>query len=496
MYEINPMTAIDSYKLGHMTQYPDGTTKVSCNLTPRNFRYLREYVPEAYFSNKAVVLGLTSSIQEVSDSFQTHFFDKDREEVIAEFKETIRPFIGDNDDTLILENFRKLHDLGYLPLRFKIVPEGMQVGENVPMMTWINTHDDFAWLPNYLETFLSSQTWKISTCATIAKVYKNMFDSFAEKTGSPMDFTAIQGHDFSSRGMSGIVDATRSGVGHLASFLGSDSISSVGYVNKYYEGKKCVPFVGCSVPATEHSVMCLGGKLTEVETYRKLLGMYPTGIVSIVSDTWDYWNVVTNTLKELKDEILARQPDSIGLCKTVIRPDSGCPEDIICGTRYNRVIGFNPEKYTEDDWKEMVAEEMNEIFCEELNAEEPHFEDTRGWQYGNRYFEVTYTPDLGRHDKQYYFVDNYGSTVSKCEFKEFTPTPEQKGSLECLWEIFGGEINEKGYKVLDPHIGLIYGDSITPKRCLEILERMEEKGFASCNIVLGIGSATYQGGVL
>jgi nicotinamide phosphoribosyltransferase len=473
-----------------MTQYPEGTTKVACNLTPRNFRYLREYVPKAYFNNKAVVLGLTSSIQEMNDSFNDQFFNRDREEVIKEFAETIRPFIGDNDDSVMLNNFRKLHDLGYLPLKFKIVPEGMQVGENVPVMLWYNTHPDFAWLPNYLETFLSSQTWKISTCATIAKVYKNMFDAYAEKTGSPKEFTVFQGHDFSSRGMSGIIDSSRSAVGHLSSFWGTDSISSIGYINKYYEGKKCVPFIGASVPATEHSVMCLGGKLTEVETYRRLLQLYPTGIVSIVSDTWDYWNVVTNTLRELKDEILARKPDSIGLCKTVIRPDSGCPEDIICGSVKNI------QDYTKYGFEGAKVEAKYYIVDASVNAT-PHGERgddevTTIFKCDGKYYELTVEIDWNRHDKKFYYYD--GSSIKDC--KEITLTPEQKGTLECLWEIFGGTINEKGYKVLDPHIGLIYGDSITPNRCLEILSRMEAKGFASCNIVLGIGSATYQGGVI
>jgi len=70
--------------------------------------------------------------------------------------------------------------------------------------------------------------------------------------------------------------------------------------------------------------------------------------------------------------------------------------------------------------------------------------------------------------------------------------PEYKGVIELLWDIFGGTINEQGYKVLDPHIGAIYGDSITLDRATQICERLKAKGFASTNIVLGIGSFTYQ----
>jgi nicotinamide phosphoribosyltransferase len=65
---------------------------------------------------------------------------------------------------------------------------------------------------------------------------------------------------------------------------------------------------------------------------------------------------------------------------------------------------------------------------------------------------------------------------------------EQKGVVELLWDIFGGTINEQGHKVLDPHIGCIYGDSITLERAEEICKRLKQKGFASTNVVLGVGS--------
>jgi nicotinamide phosphoribosyltransferase len=72
--------------------------------------------------------------------------------------------------------------------------------------------------------------------------------------------------------------------------------------------------------------MCLGGEEDELETFRRLLKQFPTGILSIVSDTWDFFKVLTEYLPALKDEILARDG------KLVIRPDSGDPADIICGT--------------------------------------------------------------------------------------------------------------------------------------------------------------------
>jgi len=414
MYTLkNPMLAIDSYKLGHMSQYPEGTTKVYCNLTARNFKFIKELFPKEinFFNDTAVVFGLSATIQEIYDVYEEEFFKKDIDTLLKEFSIHIKPFIGDSDDSIILENFKKLHDLGYLPLIFKTLDEGTSVKENIPMMTWYNTHPDFAWLPNYLETFISSQTWKLSTAATIAKVYKRIFSHFAIKTGSSLDFIDIQGHDFSSRGMSCFIDSSRTGSGHLTSFIGSDSISSVSFVNKYYKDPT-ESLIACSVPATEHSVQCMGGKESELDTYKRILKQYDTGVVSIVSDTWDYWDLITNGVAKLKEDILNRKKDSLGLCKTVFRPDSGDPADIICGT--------------------------------------------------------------------------------SSELHSLEQTPQEKGSVAVLDEEFGSEVNSLGYKTLDSRVGLIYGDSITPARAYDILNRLFEKNFAADNIVFGIGSFTYQ----
>ena len=139
------------------------------------------------------------------------------------------------------------------------------------------------------------------------------------------------------------------------------------------------------------------GKDNELQTFKRLITeTYPKGIVSIVSDTWDFWNVITNIAIELKDIILNRDG------KVVFRPDSGNPADILCG---------------KDD---------------------------------------------------------------------------SKGAVEILWDIFGGTINDKGYKELDPHVGIIYGDSITLELCEEICKRLDAKCFASTNVVFGVGSYTYQ----
>ena len=90
---------------------------------------------------------------------------------------------------------------------------------------------------------------------------------------------------------------------------------------------------------------------------------------------------------------------------------------------------------------------------------------------------------------------HYGAEVEYVDFEKSVITPAMKGTVELLWEIFGGTVNSKGYKVLDSHIGAIYGDGITYERACAIYKGLEEKGFAVNNCTLGIGSYTYLGRV-
>ena len=205
----------------------------------------------------------------------------------------------------------------------------------------------------------------------------------------------------------------------------------------------------------------------------------PSGIVSIVSDGYDYWNVLGNILPELKDNIMARD----GKC--VIRPDSGSPVKIICGTVV--VEDLTNQDYCETS--EKCKTWMLDGIKEEVRDETPHgeygdSEATRYFKFDNKIYKIVVEFEWNRYDKQYYYMDD--SRVKSCEEVELTI--EQKGSVEALWDTFGGTINSKGYKVLDSHIGIIYGDSIDPTIAEEIFKQLEAKGFSSENIVYGVGS--------
>ena len=70
-------------------------------------------------------------------------------------------------------------------------------------------------------------------------------------------------------------------------------------------------------------------------------------------------------------------------------------------------------------------------------------------------------------------------------------SPSGKGLVECLWDIFGGTVTDKGFKLLDEHISCIYGDAITLDRQVQICERLMAKGFVP-KVILGIGSYSFQ----
>jgi nicotinamide phosphoribosyltransferase len=377
MIRMNPLLCTDVYKVGHVFQYPPKTEYVYSNLTPRSCRL--DGVSEMIF------FGLQAYImRHLVHDFDNNFFWRPEEEVLDEYTEQVEAILGGPLPSY--EHVRQLHQLGYLPVKIKALPEGTRVPIGIPCLTVVNTKPEFYWLTNFLETMLCTSLWQACVSATIADQYRRVLDYWAQKTGMPPDFVEIQGHDFSFRGMSSVETAAYSGMGHLLSFMGTDTIPAIIAAREYYLAGRDI---GCSVAATEHSVMCAGGKESEIETFRRLMRTYPTGILSVVSDTWDLWQVVGEMLPVLKDEILAREG------KLVIRPDSGDPVAI----------------------------------CLEL--------------------------------------------------------------VPRLWDIFGGTTTPTGHKLLDPHIGAIYGDSITVERAKQIASGLAERGFAS-QMVLGIGSYTYQ----
>lgn len=395
----------DSYKLDHKRVYElaGNVTKVYSNWTNRGSRI--EGI------DKVVHFGLQAFLHKMTETWAP-FFEADEDLVVELYRERLAAFMVPG---VPLDHIRDLHRLGYLPLRFCAVPEGTRVPLRMPSFTVENTVPEFFWLTNYIETILSATYWQPSTAATLAYEVRAVLDAGAERTGGAAEAVDFQGHDFSFRGMQGVESAAASGAAHLLSFSGTDSLPSLDFIDRYYGGGE---YIAASVPATEHSVMCAGSEvLGEEALFGRIIEMYPTGFVSIVSDTFDLWKVLTEFLPKYKDEILARDG------RVVIRPDSGNPVEILTG-----------------------------------------FLDFRD-------------PAQREH------------AIEKA--MDGTLTAEDIGVIDLLTLTFGHTINEAGYAQLNEKIGAIYGDSMTQERIVEVIERLEAKGYASTNFVAGLGSYTY-----
>ena len=390
----NPIFQVDGYKICHIDQYPKGMQYVHETWTPR--------ISRVEDVNHVVVFGLQGALGELVNNFEEYFFKQPIDEVIADYEKVIKEVYGRTNPEFVKNHdnshIRKLHSLGYLPIKVKALPEGTLVPIKVPAYTIENTLPEYFWLPGYLENLLSAYVWGAMTVATTANTFKRILLKYAA-ISSDESKVFMQAGDFSSRGMTSPESAYRLSAGHLVSFGVSATIATKLYLEAYYNAKEDAMSY---TPSTEHSVMCSYGA-NELEAFTHLIThIHPSGNLSIVSDSYDFWGVVENILPALKEKILERDG------KVVIRPDSGDPVKIVCG----------------DD------EASNEF--------------------------------------------------------------AKKGLVQSLYEIFGGSKNEKGYIELDPHIGVIYGDSITTKRAKDICEGLIKKGFASTNCVLGVGSYSYQ----
>lgn len=426
--KLKPHLTFDGYKCDHRRQYPENSLLVFSNMTARGSRVKG--------LNKVFFFGLQAFIkQHLLLDWGDEFFKKDVEEVVASYNRRLTNYLGPN--AIGEQHIRDLHALGYLPLEIWALPEGSNVNLRVPMFVMWNTNDRFYWLTNAIETIISASVWGPCTSTTTAVMYRKILNEWAKKTNPEMiDFVPWQGHDFSFRGHFGFEAAVMSGAGHLLAFSGTDTVPAIDFLEEYYGANSDKELVGGSVSASEHSVACMGSTYDEdgnaddfAYFERMITEVYPSGIVSLVSDTYDFFHVIDPSeggiLVRLKDKIMARDG------KVVIRPDSGDPVKI--------VTGYLPHEYYELDGK---------------------------------------------------FYES-GCVAKRKELTEL----EVKGMIQCLWEIFGGTVSSTGYKQLDSHIGAIYGDSITLERATQICERLEAKGFASTNLVYGIGSFTYQGAV-
>jgi len=384
MKEINAMLLIDFYKAVHAEMLPEGMTKSVSYFTPRMSRVDRW--------KNVVMFGLQGFIRQyLIDYFNDHFFSLPFEEVIGDYKRIMDATLG--KDAYRIEKIEKLHRLGYLPIEIVSLPEGTKVPMHVPMFGITNTHPDFAWLPQSLESLISAEMWHPMIAATVGNTYREIVNRYYRMTcdDSIPRARALGAFDF--RGEECLQSAIKAGAGWCLSFLNTATVPTVPYLEKYY-GCDCTKEpVAFGSPSTEHSVMCSNFAVDgdeETLLRRLLTEIYPNVSFSAVLDSYDYYNVLENVLPKLKKEILAHNGCML------MRGDSGDCVKVVTDT------------------------------------------------------------------------------------------------VKILWDQFGGTKNSKGYKVLDPHVKAIYGDSITVQRCEEIYNILLSSGFACSNVALGVGSFSMQ----
>lgn len=384
MNKTNPMLLIDYYKAVHAEMLPKKMTRSVSYFTPRMSRIARW--------DKVVMFGLQGFIKTyLIDYFNKEFFERPFEEVVAEYKRVLDNTLGAG--VYGIEKIEKLHRLGYLPIEIVALPEGTRVPMHVPIFGITNTHPDFAWLPQALESLISAESWHPMIAATVGYTYREIVNRYYDLTCDDGMEKAKALGAFDFRGEECTDSAVRAGAGWCLSFLNTATVPVVPYLEQLYCCDCTKEPVAFGSPSTEHAVMCSNYAVDgdEITFLRRLLTeIYPDTSVSVVLDSYDYWNVIDNVLPRLKKEIMNHNGCML------MRGDSGD--------------------------------------CVEV--------------------------------------------VTKTVFR--------------LWEEFGGKINSKGYKVLDPHVKAIYGDSITVQRCEQIYRILEENGFACSNVALGVGSFSFQ----
>lgn len=377
--DIMMMLMSDTYKHTHPRMYPQNLTKLVSYLTPR--KNMSEAFPNMVF------FGLQAFIKDyLIDGFNEQFFNRSITYIECQYKHYMDIQIGVKNTEW--DKIKALHELGYLPLEIRALPEGSVVNMGIPVVEMTNTHPDFAWVVQWVECILQAELWAPCAYATVGKAYHELAEKYYDETTFGADpFMAMA--DFGMRGMSCMEDSIRTSASWLLSFDKTSTIPALPYIDKHYDANCFTNCIGRGAVSTEHSVMGAnfaidGDEITFVK--RLLTELYPNTSFSMVSDTYDYWNMVNNIIPACKDEIMAHNG------KLLIRPDSGDMVDISIRT------------------------------------------------------------------------------------------------IEKLWEVFGGTVNIKGYKELDPHIGLIYGDGCTLNRVHEIYEELKKRGFAANNVVFGVGA--------
>lgn len=367
---------LDAYKVGHMSQYPKDTEYIYSVMQLRSDRYFE----------KTPIIGLQYLIKE-------YLTQKISQEEVNQLIEELKLMNVYHPDTE--EKLNNLVKLGYIPLEIKAIPEGSIVELPNAICTIKNTLPGYHWVVGFFETLLL-KWWSALATASCSLKYREIVDKFFKKTSDNEEIKPFMVHDFGSRGCMTPEGAAFTGMAHALNFNGSDTIMSIPLIRKFYNAEGMII---SSVPASEHSIMCSYGREEELSAFENMLKLYPTGVVSIVSDTYDWYNVMDNFTLKLKDKILMRDG------KTVFRPDSGDPIEIICGTITEKIADRDLDKYSAKELGGIRA--LDKVFGHTINSKGYKVLNAKvGLIYGDGMYLQRYEKTLEILEKLGYSAEN------------------------------------------------------------------------------------------
>lgn len=319
MKNTNPMLLIDFYKVCHPTNLPENITKSMSYFTPRMSR-VKQW-------DKVVNFGLQGFCKTyLIDYFNEEFFSKSLVSVLSSYQRVLDNSLGKG--TYSLSKIEKLWRLQYLPIEIVALPEGTKTPMHVPMFGITNTHKDFAWLPQALESLISAEMWHPMISATVGNTYRNIVNEYCDKyCGEDVKPSMMLG-DFSFRGQECLQSAVKSSAGWSLSFLNSATVPAIPYLEYCYNCDCTKEKVLLGAVSTEHSVMCSNYAVDgdEITLLKRLLKKYDGVNFSVVCDSYDYDNIVENVIPQLKDEILAHRGCML------VRGDSGDCVEVVTQT--------------------------------------------------------------------------------------------------------------------------------------------------------------------
>ena len=360
MKKTNPMLLIDFYKAVHAEMLPHGITKSVSYFTPRMSR--------VEMWNEVVMFGLQGFIKTyLIEYFNDEFFSKPFDEVIADYKRTMDATLG--KDAYKIDKVEKLHQLGYLPIEIVALPEGTLVPMHVPMFGITNTHPDFAWLPQSLESLISAEMWHPMLAATVGATYRDIVNEYYDKTCDDNVPRARALGAFDFRGEECLESAIKAGAGWCLSFLNTATVPTIPYLEAMYNCDCTKEPVAFGSPSTEHSVMCSNYAVDgdEITLLRRLLTeIYPNTSFSAVLDSYDYWNIIDNVLPQLRNEIMNHNGCML------MRGDSGDCVEVVTKTvfklweHFGGTINSKGYKVLDTHVKAIYGDSITVQRCEEI----------------------------------------------------------------------------------------------------------------------------------